>query len=87
MDAVNEAIEISKECKWCGKFFVPHRYNQVYCKPDCQVAHREYRRLHSNDIILKSHPVCDNMKKISAISRKAREEGFSYGQYVAKYKI
>lgn len=88
MATENVKIEISRECKWCGKYFVPARYNQVYCCPKHQLAYREYKRLHTTDIVLKPKKhTCDNMKKISAIAHAAREEGMSYGKYVAKYGL
>jgi len=81
-------IEIHKECKWCGRYFSPDRSNQRYCCQDHQIKANNYRRQYGDDIILKpKKAMCDNMKKISAIARAAREEGMSYGKYVAKYLL
>ena len=87
MEKENVKVEIHRECKWCGRYFSPQRGNQYYCCSDHQIKAGNYRKQYGDDKILTPRKMPDSLRIISAIARKAREEGMSYGKYVAKYGI
>lgn len=88
-----------KPCKVCGKLFKPFRSTHVYCSGDCnrKVERQRYRNsLKYNAEKQREYKAKKKLEKaekervknaLVEIAIKAREEGLTYGQYVAKYNI
>lgn len=75
-----ECRKVSKKvheriCGNCGKVFLPTRNHKKFCSAECKKG-------------LKKVETFNPIKKlnISAIARKARELGMSYGKYVEQYE-
>jgi len=79
-----------RHCISCGKEFKPYRHDQATCgdkkcvKKSVLVRCKKYRQ---------ESKIRTEMKKrkgnnsVMDIANRAREEGLSYGQYVAKYGL
>lgn len=61
-------------CKYCGKEFQA-KVHRDFCSSGCENAYRANRKANNNK----------NMKEIIRINELARNEGLTYGQYMAKY--
>lgn len=35
-------MEIQKRCKYCGRTFIAHKMNTIYCSPSCN--NKDYKR-------------------------------------------
>ena len=70
-----------KICKGCGKEFEPKKgvTYQLYCSKECRKSNQPYYKP------LKKRKVKNLGEDLAKINAKARAEGLSYGQYVAKY--
>lgn len=95
-------IDEEVQCPVCGKMFARERKkpNQRYCSLDCskkaeleskRISARQNKSLiHHRSIEPPKKPKKkkkSNMKSIAEIDRLAKEEGLTYGQYVAKYGV
>ena len=83
-------MERVRTCEMCGNKFVG-RPNKKYCSEECRKkGAAEYNRKRSEE---RQKPKVENKKPksklraltIEQINRRARAEGLTYGQYVAKY--
>ena len=79
-----------KKCPICGSIFVG-RPNKIYCSAKCcKKASKEYERKRGEE---RKKPEAEKKKhkskleslNLEEINKKARAEGLSYGQYMAKY--
>lgn len=67
-----------KKCKICGKEFLQHSNNAIYCSYECKKeASRKWYHSH------KKSKKINNMDKIKLLNIEALEHGTSYGKYVA----
>ena len=74
--------KVYKNCERCGvKMYVMHQ--QKYCCKECQQAAQKIRDKARAAETRKK----DNGKALADIVRKAKAEGLTYGQYVAKYGL
>ena len=64
-----------KVCKTCGKAFIPNRDHKKFCSAECKKNANK---------VEKPKPI--KKLNVSAIARKARELGMSYGKYVEQYE-
>lgn len=62
-------------CAWCGIVFEAEQ-KRSYCCYECRIASYRGKSLRKS-----------NAEKIAKINQLARDEGLSYGQYVAKYGL
>ena len=80
-------MEILRNCDWCKKEYLASNRNSKYCCIDCKNSNRKER---SNILSRqryekqKRNMKTRNNNMLTEISKKAREAGMSYGQYVAK---
>lgn len=84
------------ECEICGKVFLTHLSHKVTCGRECQ--HERSKRLSRENGKLRREAILNGtlpkperkkpkQKKVESIvelSRKAKEAGMSYGQYMAQ---
>lgn len=82
------------ECEICGKIFITNLSQKVTCSPECKderhrrmvnANNRARREAILNGTLPKS--VRKKQKKVESVeelSRKAKEAGMSYGQYMAQ---
>lgn len=72
-----------KRCTICGKKFLG-RPNRMYCSPACRAKSQSkaYKEEQESKVKKKSET---RILSIEEINRRARAEGLSYGQYMAKY--
>ena len=77
-----------RNCKICGKLFVPKCNNHFYCSKECRkegdrLTHKAYRERHKGEkkAKIKRRFILD--KALVNISNEARKHGMTYGQYVA----
>lgn len=83
-----------KECAICGKVFTPMTANQRYCSPDCREVSRknmakEYTKIFWDEVKAENEKMRRGRKKkkpvsIDEIMRMAKEQGMTYGQFVAE---
>lgn len=92
---------MEKQCKVCKAVFDAGRGSRAQCCSDAcrkewhRSICRQYWHKNKGEISLKrkfgtkksNHAEHGKGKSISEIQRKAREEGLTYGQYVAKYGV
>lgn len=83
-------MERVRTCVMCGNIFVG-RPNKKYCSAECRnKGAAEYNRKRSEE---RQKPKVESKKRksklgslsIEQINRRARAEGLTYGQYMAKY--
>ena len=77
-----------KKCEWCGKEYIPVNYRQKYCGTTCQRARQTASWREKNK---EFKGVKKTKKKPAQIGStltedaiKAREQGLTYGQYIAR---
>ena len=80
----------TKICPVCGKEFTPSRAWSVYCSKECANVKarervRESNAKRKNRTVVGEKPVMSTHQERVNISSLGREEGLSYGEYVAKY--
>lgn len=74
-----------KTCPICGNFFTG-RPNKIYCSAKCRIK-SDNKRLSKERKKPKVNECKGKIKALSLeeINRRARAEGLTYGQYMAKY--
>ena len=79
-----------RECQHCGKLFWPSGGHQKYCSKECscesaKVRDKVNKELYEQNKSMEKYikEVKKSRKALANISEKAKEEGISYGQYVA----
>lgn len=93
----------NKNCKICGKEFVPVTTNQTYCCAECRMESKRILAREKSKIINEERKIEvkkrteENEKKrsrskkprlsIGEISVLARKAGMTYGQYVATHSL
>ena len=83
-----------RECPICGKQFMARCGRQKYCSKDCrEKLERETRKSNREDALYRERNK-DNIKRANKrrnelirINDKAKKEGLTYGQYVARHGI
>ena len=68
-----------KECEHCGRHFNAARINAKFCSKQCR--DRDYKQRLKSPYNEKEEK---KMSRIAELNALAREQGLSYGQYVAK---
>ncbi len=77
-----------KYCKICGKEFIPVARNNTICPNEkCKeigitINHKNYERRTKERAIRERNNEFLKKDNLSELSRKAREDGMSYGKYV-----
>lgn len=81
-----------KKCKGCGIKFIAHSGNQIYCSEECRdkeskkrcaqrykkrKAEKKARRAEEKKRQKEVH-----MSELAVFNEKAKQHGFSYGQYM-----
>ena len=81
-----------RECPNCGKLFWPNSGHQKYCSKQCscesaKVRDKANRELYEQNKSMEKYikEVKKSRKALANISEKAKDEGISYGQYVARH--
>lgn len=76
-----------KTCRQCGKKFVPPHINNVYCSDTCKKAHyREYQKEYQKGVRQREKEgrhILPRSRSLTEVSRRAKERGMTYGQYIA----
>ena len=78
-----------KKCTICGTQFTSAKSNvQKYCSTECaaeaaRIRNEENKRLYAE----RKRHAGEKNKSLVDIDRRAKAEGLTYGQYVAKYGI
>lgn len=70
-------------CIGCGEVFMTKSDNANYCSQACKIQGRYQSRFE----VKKEQSRHENMKDILHIQKLAKEEGLTYGQYVAKHRL
>lgn len=70
-------------CLGCGEVFVKNGETDKFCSQACKIQGRYQSRFD----VKKEQSRHENMKDILHIQKLAREEGLTYGQYVAKHRL
>jgi hypothetical protein len=80
---IRKQLSLKMECAFCGKTFVHGRRKQ-YCSNECrlQANGRGGLKDYLSDV---KHAKPDI--PADEVERRARAEGLTYGQYVAKYRL
>ncbi len=78
-------METKKKCPVCGNLF-EGRSTKIYCCSECKCKAQTQKKLQE----CKKPKTVQRKKKHSSLSleqinKRARAEGLTYGQYVAKY--
>ena len=78
---------MNRNCVICGKEFAPHGA-QITCGKECSQINKKEKRKITNKLFRERQKINRGKKKsnipdIVEISKKARELGMSYGEYVA----
>lgn len=85
-------MTMEKECKYCGKRFIPKHRAEKYCSERCLEEGARKLRNERNRIRSKMKKIANEKKPqlpvtIVNIAVEAKKEGLTYGQYVAKYGL
>lgn len=81
-------MEFNKTCYVCGKSFVAHSGNALYCL-DCR--YKSIRERDNRKQMERRHYEAAERKKVAPVqsvqevSAKARDAGMTYGKYVARH--
>lgn len=70
-------------CLGCGEVFEKKSETVNFCSQACKINGRYQSRFD----VKKEQSRHENMKDILHIQKLAREEGLTYGQYVAKHRL
>ena len=78
-------------CAYCGKTFIPKNSKQKYCSVACRDKNKK-KRIKENPDKYTYYRERKTRRKakgtdLGRINEKARAEGLTYGQYVAKYGL
>ena len=83
-----------RECPICGNSFTANCGRQKYCSKDCREKfEREIRKSNREDALYRErnkdniNRVNKNRMELMRINKKAKKEGLTYGQYVARHGI
>lgn len=84
-----EEMQKDKVCKNCGKIFHSGSPATRFCTPQCRNDDLDKKVIQRQS--LKSRrgrkPKQPGVLSIAEIQKLAREEGISYGQYIARHKL
>lgn len=70
-----------RECKFCNLKFEPSCGAQKFCSEECRIRY-------NNSLRRKSKKTAkDKLLPLAEICKRARKEGMTYGQYVAREKM
>jgi ribosomal protein L20 len=84
-----------RKCEWCKKDFEPPRRCTKYCSSECRKAavakaateRAEKRKLKDLENARKKLERNADKLSISEVNALAREEGLTYGKYLAKHGL
>ena len=68
---------------WLWRSIYDKKHNANYCSQACKIQGRYQSRFD----VKREHSRHENMNDILHIQKLAREEGLTYGQYVAKHRL
>ena len=83
-----------RECKHCGKLFLPSGGAQKYCSKECCDEEAKIRDNANREQSEQNKKIREYLKESSKrrkilvnINAEAKKEGLTYGQYVARHGL
>ena len=76
----------SKECQWCGKWFIPKSANAKVCSERCRIKQKKFKdKLNSKENTVRRNRTMQEIAKKSTIDETLRDmpEGMNYGYWRA----